>query len=70
MREMPVINNMNQNTGGGGVLFPIEETVEESNPRQVNQGRRLFLVGGPWGPLYPMGMPFSEGYEEDEDPNP
>lgn len=67
---MSVMDNMNMNTGGGGFLFPIEEAVEEPGPRPDEQGRRMFLVGGPWGPLYPMGMPFSTGYEEDEDPNP
>ena len=55
--------------GGGSVLFPIEEAVEEPGAHP-DKGRRMFLVGGPWGPLYPLGMPFADSYEEDEDPNP
>ena len=64
-----MMDNMNMNTGGGSVLFPIEEAVEEPGAHP-DKGRRMFLVGGPWGPLYPLGMPFADSYEEDEDPNP
>ena len=51
--------------GTGGVLFPIES--EDS--RHEGKKKRMFLVGGPFGPLYPLGM-FPVGDEEEEDPNP
>ena len=34
------------------------------------RGKRMFLVGGPWGPLYPLGCFPADIYEEEEDPNP
>lgn len=67
---MFVTDNMNMNTGGGSVLFPFEEAVDGGGYRPEEHGRRMFLVGGPWGPLYPLGMFSANLYEEEEDPNP
>ena len=55
-------------TGIDGTLFP----VESEDRRHGGKQKRIFLVGGPFGPLYPMGMIPTDvfGYEEEEDPNP
>ena len=51
------------------MLFPIEEAAEHPGCAE-ERGKRLFLVGGPWGPLYPMGYFPADLYGEEEDPNP
>lgn len=66
---MSIFENLNGNTGGGSVLFPIEEAAEHPGCAE-ERGKRLFLVGGPWGPLYPMVYFPADLYGEEEDPNP
>ena len=66
---MSIFENLNGNTGGGSVLFPIEEAADHPGCAE-ERGKRLFLVGGPWGPLYPMGYFPADLYGEEEDPNP
>lgn len=66
---MMIYDNMNGNMGSGGVLFPIEEAMEGPGCPE-ERGKRMFLVGGPWGPLYPLGIFPADLYEEEEDPNP
>lgn len=51
------------------MLFPIEEAAENPGCPE-ERGKRMFLVGGPWGPLYPLGCFPADIYEEEEDPNP
>lgn len=51
------------------MLFPIE-AADDEGARREGKKKRMFLVGGPMGPLYPLGMFPIDGYEEEEDPNP
>ena len=55
-------------TGFDGMLFPLES----EDGQHGGKKKRMFLAGGPFGPLYPMGMIPADGfgYEEEEDPNP
>ncbi len=42
----------------------------EGEARQEKKERRFMLVGGPLGPLYPLGIVPMYEEEEEEDPNP
>lgn len=66
---MALFDNMNGNLSGGGMLFPIEEALAAPGCPE-ERGKRMLLVGGPWGPLYPLGLFPEDDYEEEEDPNP
>lgn len=66
---MSILGNLNGNAGGGSFLFPIEEAVESPGCPE-ERGKRMFLVGGLWGPPYPLGNFPASLYEEEEDPNP
>lgn len=65
-----MMDNMNMNTGGGGILFPVEEAFHGGDYRPEERGKRMYLVGGPWGPLYPLGLFQIDGEEKEKDPNP
>ena len=52
--------------GTGGVLIPMDS----EDGRHEGKQKRMFLVGGPFGPVFPLGMFPADGYEEEEDPNP
>ncbi len=66
---MSILENLNGNTGGGSYLIPIEEVVESPGCPE-EKGKRMFLIGGPWGQMYPIGYFPADLYEEEEDPNP
>lgn len=65
-----MMDNMNMNTGSSGVLFPIDAALNGDTMLPEERGKRMFLVGGPWGPLYPLGVFPPDFPEEEEDPNP
>jgi len=59
---MPIDNNIGIPTLMGDEPWEGEERREKP--------KRFLLVGGPWGPMYPLGMMPIEYEEEDADPNP
>lgn len=66
---MSSMDGWNMNSGGG-VLFPIDAALNGEECLPEEHGKRIFLVGGPWGPLYPLGLFPTDWEAEEEDPNP
>ena len=58
------------NMNAGGVPLSIESPVDEEIAYEGKRKKRTFLIGGPWGPMYPLGMIPVDDNEEEEDPNP
>ena len=52
------------------VLFRSGDEPYEGEARREKKERRFMLVGGPLGPLYPLGIVPMYEEEEEEDPNP
>ena len=53
-----------------GIPYPVEDVFCGEDYRPEERGKRMFLVGGPFGPLDPMGIFPIYGPEEEKDPNP
>lgn len=56
---------MDQNMG-----IPILDGEPAEECRPDGKGKRFLLVGGPFGPTFPLGVMPVEYEEEEEDPNP
>lgn len=63
---MSIMDNMN----AGGIPLSIESPEDEEIAYQEGKKKRMFLAGGPWNPMFPLGMIPVDDYEEEEDPNP
>jgi hypothetical protein len=51
-------------------MFDLDGPFVGRDNRPEDRERRFMLVGGPWGPMYPMGVFPQWENEEEADPNP